>query len=330
MRHRLHAAADADLDVAGADRLVEDAPTARTPEAQTLLIVSEETSFGMPALICAWREGIWPWPAWSTWPMTRARPARARRRRARARPRSRSPPSSVASSDDRPPPILPIGVRAAPRMTVLGMRISPSRSVEDDAWPRAVMRDAPRVARRRCASPPPPTPPATTDADTVVVGVFEGEDVAHDVEGGALQAPAGLAARRGARSSTLALAHAEGKRWLLVGLGARDAFDAERARVAAAVALGRARELGARSLCWELPAPRRRRRRRGARRGHAARRLPLRPLQAAPPEDAPARLERARARATTTTWREAVGDAAGRRRGAERARATCRTARPTT
>ncbi len=28
-------------------------PAARTPEAQTLLIVSEETSFGMPALICA-------------------------------------------------------------------------------------------------------------------------------------------------------------------------------------------------------------------------------------------------------------------------------------
>ena len=41
---------------------------ARSPEAQTLLIVSEETSFGMPALIWAWREGIWPWPACSTWP----------------------------------------------------------------------------------------------------------------------------------------------------------------------------------------------------------------------------------------------------------------------
>src|SRR5580693_7581256 len=30
-------------------------------------------------------------------------------------------PSSVASSDDRPPPILPMGVRAAPRITVLGI-----------------------------------------------------------------------------------------------------------------------------------------------------------------------------------------------------------------
>jgi hypothetical protein len=28
------------------------------PDAQTLLIVSDETSFGIPALICAWRDGI--------------------------------------------------------------------------------------------------------------------------------------------------------------------------------------------------------------------------------------------------------------------------------
>jgi leucyl aminopeptidase len=51
----------------------------------------------------------------------------------------------------------------------------------------------------------------------------------------------------------LAVAHAAGRRWILVGLGARDDFDAERARVAAAAALGRARELGAEVLCWELP-----------------------------------------------------------------------------
>ena len=42
----------------------------RMPEAQTLLIVSEETSLGIPPLIWAWREGIWPCPAWSTWPIT--------------------------------------------------------------------------------------------------------------------------------------------------------------------------------------------------------------------------------------------------------------------
>ncbi len=35
-------------------------PAARIPEAQTLLIVSEETSLGMPALIWACREGTCP------------------------------------------------------------------------------------------------------------------------------------------------------------------------------------------------------------------------------------------------------------------------------
>jgi leucyl aminopeptidase len=39
----------------------------------------------------------------------------------------------------------------------------------------------------------------------------------------------------------------------VVGLGRRDAFDPERARVAAATVHGRARELGTRALCWELP-----------------------------------------------------------------------------
>src|ERR1700754_1184525 len=94
--------------------------------------------------------------------------------------------------------------------------------------------------------------PPDTDADTVVVGVFDGKGVPHDVEGGALGA---LVESGEARSEfrSLTHAHAAGRRWILIGLGARDAFDAERARVAAAVALGRARELGARTLCWELP-----------------------------------------------------------------------------
>jgi len=51
----------------------------------------------------------------------------------------------------------------------------------------------------------------------------------------------------------LALTHAAGRRWIVVGLGARDAFSPERARLAAAAVQGRARETGARRLCWELP-----------------------------------------------------------------------------
>src|SRR5215213_2747678 len=94
--------------------------------------------------------------------------------------------------------------------------------------------------------------PRDTDADTIVVGVFEGKGIPHDVEDGALGALVESGeARAGFRK--LAHAHAAGRRWILIGLGARDEFDAERARIAAATALGRARELGARTLCWELP-----------------------------------------------------------------------------
>src|SRR5215218_7317386 len=94
--------------------------------------------------------------------------------------------------------------------------------------------------------------PPATGADTVVVGIFAGKGVPHDVEGGALGA---LVDSGEARPDfrKLTHTHAAGKRWILVGLGDRDAFDAERARIAAAVALGRAQELGARTLCWELP-----------------------------------------------------------------------------
>ena len=94
--------------------------------------------------------------------------------------------------------------------------------------------------------------PPDTGADTIVVGVFDGKGVPHDVEDGALGA---LVESGEARSAfrKLAHTHAAGRRWILIGLGAREDFDAERARVAAATALGRARELGARTLCWELP-----------------------------------------------------------------------------
>ncbi|MBX5439973.1 MAG: leucyl aminopeptidase [Solirubrobacteraceae bacterium] len=94
--------------------------------------------------------------------------------------------------------------------------------------------------------------PVDTAADTVAIGVFEGEDVAHDLDGAPLQAllDSGEARRT---LKHLALTHAAGRRWLVVGLGARDDFDAERARAAAATVVGRLGELGTRTLCWELP-----------------------------------------------------------------------------
>ncbi len=93
--------------------------------------------------------------------------------------------------------------------------------------------------------------PPSTDADTIVVGVFEDEGVAHDYPG-TLQALVDSGeARRGLRK--LAVTHAEGRRYVLAGLGARGDFDPERARVAAATVAGRVGELGTRTLCWEVP-----------------------------------------------------------------------------
>ncbi len=94
--------------------------------------------------------------------------------------------------------------------------------------------------------------PLDAGADTIVVGVFEGEGVPHDVPGGALGA---LLEAGEARTSWLQLAvtHAERRRFVLIGLGARADFDGERARLAAAAAHARARELGAQRLCWEVP-----------------------------------------------------------------------------
>jgi leucyl aminopeptidase len=94
--------------------------------------------------------------------------------------------------------------------------------------------------------------PRDTAADTVAIGVFTGEGIAHDLDGAVLQ---GLVDAGEAKAALkhLALAHGDGRRWLLVGLGDRDRFDAERARVAAATVVGRARELGAKVLCWEVP-----------------------------------------------------------------------------
>ncbi|MEA2385163.1 MAG: leucyl aminopeptidase [Solirubrobacteraceae bacterium] len=94
--------------------------------------------------------------------------------------------------------------------------------------------------------------PADTGADTLVVGVFDGETVAHDVEGDALQRLIDSGEARTAFRH-LAVTHAADRRWLVVGLGPRSEFTAERARIAAATALGRAQEMATRRLCWELP-----------------------------------------------------------------------------
>ncbi|HWC26453.1 MAG TPA: leucyl aminopeptidase [Solirubrobacteraceae bacterium] len=93
--------------------------------------------------------------------------------------------------------------------------------------------------------------PQDADADTVVIGVLDGEKVHHDVDG----VLNGLVTTGEAKAKHrhLAVTHAGGRRWILVGLGKRAELDGERVRVAAAAAHGRASELGAKRLCWEVP-----------------------------------------------------------------------------
>jgi leucyl aminopeptidase len=92
---------------------------------------------------------------------------------------------------------------------------------------------------------------ADSTADTLVVGVF-------DERPGALE-PFGaerLLTRGVAKSEFrhLAVAPRGEDQWVIVvGLGAVDAFDAERARIVAALARRRAVELRADDLCWQLP-----------------------------------------------------------------------------
>ncbi|HEY4280713.1 MAG TPA: leucyl aminopeptidase [Conexibacter sp.] len=94
--------------------------------------------------------------------------------------------------------------------------------------------------------------PLETAADTIALGVFDGEDIAHDVADGTLQKllDAGEARRA---FKHLAVVHAQERRWIVVGLGDRARFDAERARIVAAAVLARAREINASTLCWEVP-----------------------------------------------------------------------------
>ncbi len=151
-----------------------------------------------------------------------------------------------------------------------------------------------------------PPESAPQQADTVAVGLFEGEAPPERVP----QELAALLSSGEARAQpkSLALAHADGHRWLGVGLGKREELTPERLRVAAAVAQARARELSANVLCWLLPA--------GAEGAHAAALVEGTVLAdyrferfKAPPPEAPPHLERLII-ACPPELEGAVGDAA--------------------
>ena len=130
----------------------------------------------------------------------------------------------------------------------------PGAAEDDGAWHAGLQcpGKTPEGRLARCAPKPPPPPLPTPAPTRSSIGLFDGEAIAHDVDGGVLQALVDSGeAKPGLRK--LAVTHAGGKRYVLAGLGKREEFDAERARVAAASVAGRAREIGARFLCWELP-----------------------------------------------------------------------------
>ena len=94
--------------------------------------------------------------------------------------------------------------------------------------------------------------PLRTEADTIAVGVFQSEEIAHDPPGQPLQALLS-SGEGGQETGRVAVTHHDGRRLILVGLGNREGFDAERARNAAGRATARALDLRSRTLCWEVP-----------------------------------------------------------------------------
>jgi leucyl aminopeptidase len=98
-----------------------------------------------------------------------------------------------------------------------------------------------------------PGAPEETAADTRVVGLFEGEQLAE----AELQQLVELGeAKPGLKRVAVTHEDAPGggrRRVLIAGLGKREDFDGEKARVAAAAVAGRAKEVGAVSLSWALP-----------------------------------------------------------------------------
>jgi leucyl aminopeptidase len=91
---------------------------------------------------------------------------------------------------------------------------------------------------------------AEADTDLVAVGLYEGEDLPE-----ALAAAPGAADARGGFKKLTLLHPERPARVLVVGLGKREELDAERARVAAALAAKEAGKLEVTSLAWLLPPP---------------------------------------------------------------------------
>jgi leucyl aminopeptidase len=101
--------------------------------------------------------------------------------------------------------------------------------------------------------------PADTQADTLCFGLFEGEEAPAELDRALGGRVARLIESGEAKGSfkKVALLHPDGEigaaRVIAVGLGKRAEFTPERARIAAAVGLARARDAGAARIAWAVP-----------------------------------------------------------------------------
>ena len=155
----------------------------------------------MPASICAWREGIWPWPACSTWPITTcwtwsgSTPARSRAALIAIPPELRGLERGEAAAE--------LADGGAGGAEDHGVGHGASTLVLRPPHGR------PRHHRR---------PAAATGADTIASASSRARASPTTSPDGALGA---LLERGEARTGfrKLALTHADGRRWLLAGLG---------------------------------------------------------------------------------------------------------------
>jgi leucyl aminopeptidase len=94
--------------------------------------------------------------------------------------------------------------------------------------------------------------PRATCADTIAVGLFEDRRLEPGLPRETLE-PLIASGEASPRLGSLAVAHADGRRFILVGLAEQGSFGAEEARRAAAAADRRATELSTRALYWVVP-----------------------------------------------------------------------------
>jgi leucyl aminopeptidase len=101
--------------------------------------------------------------------------------------------------------------------------------------------------------------PAATEADTLCVGLFDEEPAPTELGdelAGRISRLVEAGEAKGSLKKTAVFhpgADSGPARVIVVGLGKRGEFTPERARVAAAVALGRARDAGAKRIAWAVP-----------------------------------------------------------------------------